>query len=138
MEYNFIGKITPSTYANGVSQKSGQPWAKQDFILTYQDGDRERNILFTVFGRDKIEQFDLKMGETVTVSLDFDAHEYKGKWYNEVRCWKVTRPNQAAPAQAAQPQQQRPVQPTQPTQPTQPAPAAQAPAQQDAQDDLPF
>lgn len=139
MEYNFTGKITPSTYANGVSQKSGQPWAKQDFVLTYQDGDRECNLLFTVFGSDKIAQFDLKMGETVTVSLDFDAHEFKGKWYNEIRCWKVTRPTQAAPVQATP--QQRPSQPAQPTQSTQPirqAPAAQSPSQPSAQDDLPF
>ena len=57
---------------------------------------------------EKIAQFNLQVGEYVTVSYDIDAHEYQGRWFNAVRAWNVVRANQATqqpPQQQAYPQQ---------------------------------
>lgn len=33
----------------------------------------------------------IQMGETLTVSFDIDAHEYNGRWFNDISAWKVER-----------------------------------------------
>ena len=40
---------------------------------------------------DKIDQFNIQLGEELNVSFDIDAREYNGRWYNDIRAWKVER-----------------------------------------------
>jgi len=50
---------------------------------------------------DTIETFALKEGEEVTVSIDIESREYNGKWYTNVKAWRVNRDAAAAPAPPA-------------------------------------
>ncbi len=94
---------------SGVSQRTGNPWASREYILEIP-GQFVRHFSFTIFGEDKLKQFNLRKDETVTVQFDIDAHEYNGRWFNEVRAYNIIRPQQAGQAQQAapapQPQQQ--------------------------------
>ena len=102
----------------GVSQSTGNPWKCQDYVIETSEMYPKR-CCFNVFGAEKIQEMNIQPGETLTVSLEINANEYQGKWYNQVRGWKVVR----VPAQG-QGQQQ---------------PAEQAPAQAQPQNDnLPF
>ena len=114
---------------SGVSQRSGNPWQSRDFVLEIP-GQYVRHFVFTVFGEDRLKQFNLRKDEEVIVSFDLDAHEYQGKWYNSCQAYKVERvgQQQAAPAQA---QQAAPAQ--QPFPPTQQDNGGDGSA-----DDLPF
>lgn len=49
--------------------------------------------MFSVFGEDKIKLYTLAVGSEVIVSFDINAREYNGKWYNDIRAWKVTPAN---------------------------------------------
>lgn len=49
---------------------------------------------------DKIDQFAIQAGEEMTVSFDIDCREYNGRWYNDIRAWKVER-GQGAPMDAS-------------------------------------
>ena len=40
---------------------------------------------------DKIDQFDIQAGEAVDVSIDLESREYNGRWYTDVKAWKVSR-----------------------------------------------
>lgn len=86
----------------GVSSRTSQPWKSQDFVIETHDT-YPRKCCFTVFGEDKLQQFNLKVGDEVTVSFDIDAHEYGGRWYNSIRAWKVLHgaPEAAQPAAPA-------------------------------------
>jgi hypothetical protein len=42
------------------------------------------------------------VGKTVTVSFDIDAHEYEGKWFNELAAWGIMEYVPKAVQQAAQ------------------------------------
>ena len=112
---------------SGVSQRSGNPWKSREYVVEIP-GQYPRKICFKVFGEDRLKQFNLRKDEEVTVQFDIDAHEYNGRWFNEVRAYNVLRPQQSASAQGQQ----------------QSAPAQQPfpPAQQDngggSADDLPF
>ena len=54
------------------------------------------HLMFNVFGADRIAQFNIQMGETLTVSFDIDSREYNGRWYTDVRAWRIEPAAQAA------------------------------------------
>ena len=99
---------------SGVSQRSGQPWMSQNFVLETDERFPQR-LVFKVFGQDKIQQFAIQMGEVLTVQFGVDAHESNGRWFGENTAYNVVRGQiqQAMPqgGYAPQPQyQQQPVQ----------------------------
>ena len=120
----------------GVSQSTGNAWMCQDYVLETQEM-YPKKVCFNVFGAEKIQEMNIQLGEMLTVSLEINANEYQGKWFNQVRGWKVVR----VPAQGQQ-QAQVPPQGCQVVYPDrQPAqapaqPQGQAPAQQN--ENLPF
>ena len=81
------------------------------------------------------------MGEDITVSFDIDAHEYNGRWFNEIRAYNVSRgaaPVAAAPVAAAPMAGAAPFPPQQAAPSAAPFPPAQEPAGEGSADDLPF
>jgi hypothetical protein len=74
----------------GVSQRTGQAWKTAEFLLEIP-GQYPRHINFSV--RDGLQQriarFESLMGKTVTVSFDLDAHEFEGRWFNDVQAWGI-------------------------------------------------
>ena len=119
----------------GVSNRTGNNWKSQDFVIEVP-GQYPKKCVFTVFGEDRISQFNIQMGEELTVSFDIDAHEYNGRWFNDIRAYNVSRgqtPVAAAPGVA--PAQTSPFPPQDANSPF---PPAQEPAGDGSTDDLPF
>jgi hypothetical protein len=83
----------------GVSARTGNQWKSQDFVIETHEQYPKRCV-FRVFGADRLSQFNIQVGEEMRVSFDIDAHEYQGRWYNDIRAWQVVRIDPAA-AQAA-------------------------------------
>lgn len=128
------GKIIAILPANsGVSQRSGNPWMSQTFVLETIE-QYPKKIPFEVFGEDRIRQFNLQMGETVTIHFDVDGREWNGRWFAKVSCYNVTRAGQAQAAPVAQPAQQNVAR----AQSVAPAPQPQPQPQGGNKDDLPF
>ncbi len=115
--------------SSGVSARTGNPWMSQDFVIEVP-GQYPRKCLFRVFGEDRLKQFNIQMGEEITVSFDIDAHEFNGRWFNDIRAFNVTRgvqqPTAPAGAEPFPPQAAAPF-----------PPAQEAPAE-NSTDDLPF
>ncbi len=42
----------------------------------------------------------LNEGDTVTVSVNVESREYNGRWYTEVRAWKIEKDNPASASQS--------------------------------------
>ena len=84
----------------GVSNRPGNEWKAKSYVLEVP-GDYPRKMVFDVFGADRLQAFNLQIGETVTVSFDIDAHEYNGRWFNDVRAFRIDR-GQAAPTASAE------------------------------------
>lgn len=130
-----VGKIIAALPPkSGTSQSTGKPWQVNAYVLQTNE-QTPKNIAFDVFGAERVEQYNLKVGDMVTVSIDIDAHEYNGRWYNQIRAWNVVNH-----ASAQQPTAQQVPPPTpQPGVlfPQQPAPGAQS-APSAGTDQLPF
>ena len=76
---------------SGTSARTGNPWMSQEYVMEIP-GQWPRHIVFRIFGEDRIKQFNIQQGEqNVTIQFDIDAHEYNGRWFNEVRCYNVLR-----------------------------------------------
>lgn len=91
--------------ASGVSSRTGNPWMSQEYVIETHD-QYPRKCCFRVFGEDKIKQYNIQPGEELTVSFDIDAHEYNGRWFNEIRTWNISRTVQQqapVPPQAGDP-----------------------------------
>ena len=74
-----------------LPEKSGQSangeWRKREYVLE-TEAQYPKKICFMAWG-DKIDQFEIKQGERVTVSVDLESREYNGRWYTDVKAWKV-------------------------------------------------
>lgn len=72
---------------NGMG-KNGQ-WRKQEFILETQ-ATYPKKVCITVWG-DNIDSFGIKSGDEVTASIDIESREYNGRWYTDVKAWKMEK-----------------------------------------------
>ena len=141
---DLTGKVIAILPANsGVSQRTGNPWMTQEYVIEVP-GQFPRKMVFNIFGEDRIKQFNIQMGEDITVQFDIDAREYNGRFYNDIRAYNILR-GAAVPPAAGAPVGGAPVtSPFPPQQPmggadaTAPFPPAQEPAGEGSTDDLPF
>lgn len=123
---------------SGVSARG--EWKSQDYVIETHDA-YPRKMVFGVFGADRISRFNIQLGQEVNVSFDIDAHEYNGRWFNNIRAFDVRQVDPAAvamqpgvvPGSAFGPASAQPAAPVQPA--AQPAAPA---AEQSSEDDLPF
>lgn len=110
---------------SGISATSGNEWSLQTAVLETQD-QYPKKLAFDVFGADRITQFNLQVGDIVTVSFDFDAHKYNGRWFNQIRAYNVAKSGQQTTQQPAQqPTPQPTINVAQQQAPQQPAPQQQ-------------
>lgn len=89
------GRIIAVMPVKTGTSKKGKPYASQDYVIETLE-QYPRRCLFNVFGEEKIKQFNIQHGGEYIVKFDINAREYNGRWYNDIRAWKVE------PAQAAQ------------------------------------
>ena len=89
-----------------TGQNSRGEWMAQDFLLESFDQPYTRRCVFTVFGKDRLQQFNIKEGDNLAVDIDLDVREYNGRYYNTVRAWRavpITPPQPEAAPAAGQP-----------------------------------
>lgn len=94
MDLQITGKVTQILEEQSGESQRG-PWRKQDFILE-TEGQYPREVCITQWG-EKIDEFDVQEGETLTVYIDIESREYKGRWYTDVKAWRIERNRQIAP-----------------------------------------
>ena len=124
---------------SGVSARG--EWKSQTYVIETQE-QYPKKMAFDVFGADRLAQFNIKSGEVINVSFDIDAHEYQGRYFNQIRAWNVTKVSQQA-AQQAMASSANAAGVANPTNQQNLFPPEQQSAQQQAQqrgnsDDLPF
>lgn len=122
----------------GISQR-GTEWKVQEYVIETHD-QYQRKMVFEVFGADRIQRFNIQIGQEVLVAFDIDAREWNGRWFNSIRAFDV-RPADPATmgmAQNAAPATQQAV-PTSVTQSIQPESQEGAVSTNDDNpEDLPF
>jgi len=83
------GKVISQLAEVSGSSKSGNAWRKQEYIVE-TGGQYPKKVCISIWG-DKIDQFGLKVGEQVNLGIEVESREYNGRWYTEVKAYKVDR-----------------------------------------------
>ena len=110
MTLELEGKIKTKLPVQSGTRARGA-WARQDFVVEYQDGSYPAEACFSAWGQDKVDDLArFQAGDAVKVSFNVKAREFNGRWYNDLRVWRVTAAGdaQAAPAAPAAPAYQAP------------------------------
>ena len=70
-----------------TGQGKNGTWRSQDYVLETAD-QYPKKVCFNLFG-DKIDQFPIAIDDQVNVSFDIESKEYNGRWFTNIRAWKV-------------------------------------------------
>jgi hypothetical protein len=129
-----IGKLIQKLPMQSGISKTGNSWQKQEFVIETLE-QFPRKICANLWGDKTAVLETLNIDDKVVMSFDLESREFNGKWYTDVKAWKVE-------AVTANPQQTAP--------PAQTVEAATAPVNElpgefetftdegDGKDDLPF
>ena len=122
---------------SGVSARG--EWKSQDFVIETHDS-YPRKMVFSVLGADRLQRFNIQVGQEVLVFFDIEAREYNGRWFNNIRAFDVRLVDpasigaagvQPAPAASA-------FEPSPSEAPAPQAPFPPQPMESESTDDLPF
>ena len=75
--------------------KNGE-WKKQEFIIE-TSGQYPKKVCITTWG--KTVDYVPSIGTEVNVSFDIESREYNGKYYTEVKAFKIETVGKSAPKQ---------------------------------------
>ena len=90
-----VYKIMPVT--KGTSSRG--EWQRQDVVFEMNEGSFARKICVTFFNKPE-DAAKLKEGATYNVSVNIESREYNGRWYTDIRAWRI-QPKQAETAAPA-------------------------------------
>ena len=76
-----VGKIQ-----TGTSQQSGNQWRKQEFVVEWfvNPNDTQSQKIVLSLMNDRIEQYNLQVGDKVEVRFDLRYREYQERFYQDV------------------------------------------------------
>lgn len=80
------GKIIQALEEQSGNGRNGT-WRKRDYIME-TPGQYPKKVCLTVWG-DKIDQFNIQEGSELTASIEVESREYNGRWYTDVKVWRV-------------------------------------------------
>lgn len=79
---------------SGTSQRTGNPWQTDEWLLVIP-GQYEKKINFSVKGVERCKQWKQffegmpNHDQPVIIKFEIDAHEYQGRWFNEIEAWDI-------------------------------------------------
>lgn len=88
MDLKITGDVTNVLDEETGTSRNGT-WRKRAFILK-TPGEYPKDVCIIQWG-DSIDKFAVESGETITAHIDIQSREYNGRWYTDVKAWKIER-----------------------------------------------
>ena len=76
-------------------QSARGTWERQVVVFEQPNKQYGKELAVTFMNKAQ-DVASLRIGETYIVSFDIESREYQGRWYTDVRAWRV-QPTQQAP-----------------------------------------
>ena len=89
----FRGRIYKLFPIQSGKSAKGNDWEKQDFIFEYFEHETDRwsdKVLLSIMG-ERIREADLHEGDEVIVGFGHNTREWNGKYFNDVRVYKLEK-----------------------------------------------
>jgi hypothetical protein len=100
MGFQLEGTVKKVGLKTEGTSKAGKEWKKIDFVVDFMDGQYEKMASLECMGASVDHAEKLKVGETVKVEFNIDCREWEGKYYTNLKCWKVEKVGEAAPKES--------------------------------------
>lgn len=105
MNVKFTGKIIAAGQVQMGTSQNGTQWSSCEYTIEELNEQYPSRAVIQVYGSDKIQQFGIQLGEIITAHIGLKARQSKeGRWFNQLDCWKVERPNDQPQGQVGQSQ----------------------------------
>ena len=105
MNVKFTGKIIAAGQVQMGTSQNGTQWSSQEYVIEELNQQYPSRAVIQVYGSDKIQMFGIQVGEIITANIGLKAHQSRdGRWFNQLDCWKVERPNTQQQGQTMQSQ----------------------------------
>lgn len=98
MALEINGKLIQKLELQSGMSKSGSNWQKQEFVIE-TDEQYPKKICANLWG-DKIDMLSsINIGDNVMLSFNLESREFNGRWYTDVKAWKLEKQsvNQSTP-----------------------------------------
>ncbi len=83
-----IGKLLQKLPLQSGIGRTGNSWQKQEFVIETIE-QYPKKVCATLWG-DKLDMLDtVNIGDTVKVSFSLESREFNGRWYTDVKAWKI-------------------------------------------------
>ncbi len=63
-------------------------WKKQDFVIELA-GPYPKKVCMTAWGDKADTLLEVSTGDELKVSFDVESREYNGRWYTDLKAWKI-------------------------------------------------
>lgn len=90
MDNTFTGQVIAVMDERSGISRNGSNWREREYVIKETADKYPKTICVKVKG-ENISKFNIQLGETITAHINIDAHDWQGKWFNEVTAWKVER-----------------------------------------------
>lgn len=105
MNIKFTGKIIAAGQVQMGTSQNGTQWSSCEYTIEELNEQYPARAVISVYGSDKLQQFNIQLGEIITAHIGLKARQSKeGRWFNQLDCWKVERPNGQQQTQVVQSQ----------------------------------
>jgi len=89
-QFTAVGRLVQVLEEVSGVGKTGNSWKKQSFIVEL-DGNSTypKKVCLTAWG-DKVDTLKrLTIGDRISAGFDVDSREYQGRWYTDLKAWKI-------------------------------------------------
>jgi len=88
MVMEIIGKLIQKMPMQSGISKTGNSWQKQEFVIETMD-QYPRKICAQLWGEKTAVLESLNIDDKVVMSFDVESREFNGKWYTDVKAYKL-------------------------------------------------
>ncbi len=90
MSLEITGRLIQKLDMMSGTSKTGNAWQKQEFVIETVE-QYPKKICANLWG-DRVDQLNqYNIGDMVKISFDLESREFNGRWYTDVRAWKIER-----------------------------------------------
>lgn len=87
MALEITGKLVQVMAEQTGTGKAG-PWTKQEFVIETQD-QYPRKVCFNTWNEKSGILKKVSSGEMLKVSFNAESREYNGRWFTDLRAWRI-------------------------------------------------
>ena len=89
MNVKFTGKIIAAGQVQMGTSQNGTQWSSCEYTIEELNEQYPSRAVISVYGSDKLQQFNIQLGEIITAHIGLKARQSKeGRWFNQLDCWK--------------------------------------------------